>query len=140
MALKEPKSMDECIYFTNRSLKDGKGKARVWVFKSKCPKCGDGLMGKPRDSKTGKPKIRAKEYVCPACNHIVEKKEHEKTLTASIQYTCPHCQFSGETEMQYKRKKVRILNEEKGKKVSVDSLRFVCEKCGENIDITKKMK
>ena len=60
MALREPVSMDECVYFTNRNI--GKGKIRAWVFRENCPKCNKGLMGKPRDSKTGKAKIRTEEY------------------------------------------------------------------------------
>ena len=40
MALKEPSSMDECIYFTNRTLVGGKGKIRAWVYRKFCPKCG----------------------------------------------------------------------------------------------------
>jgi len=66
MALQEPKSMDECVYFTNRLL--GNGKIRAWVFREQCPKCGKGLMGKPRDPKTGRAKIRSEEYVCPSCS------------------------------------------------------------------------
>ena len=56
MSLREPKSMDECIYFTNRTI--GKGMIKAWVFRESCTKCGKELMGKPRDKKTGKPKIR----------------------------------------------------------------------------------
>ena len=39
--------MDECFYFTNRTLEDGKGKATAWVLKPECPKCKKGPMGKP---------------------------------------------------------------------------------------------
>ena len=35
--IKEPKGMEELVYFTNRNL--GNGKARVWVFKQQCEKC-----------------------------------------------------------------------------------------------------
>ena len=77
MSLQQPKSMDECIYFTNRTL--DKGKIKAWVFKGKCPKCGKGLIGKPKDPKTGKPKIRATEYVCPECGYTVEKQKYEDT-------------------------------------------------------------
>lgn len=129
MALKFPNSMEECIYFTNREI-DGKGKAMCWVFKEKCPKCGKGLMAKPRDEKTGKPKIRATEYVCPSCKHSVEKKEYEDTLTANVAYTCPSCQHKGETSAPFKRKMIE----------GALTLRVKCEKCSGNIDITKKMK
>ena len=49
MALKQPESMDECFYFTNRTLEEGKGRATAWVFKPDCPKCGKAKMGKPID-------------------------------------------------------------------------------------------
>ena len=138
MLLKEPASMDECVYFTNRIIENGKIKA--WVFKEKCPKCGKGLMGKPKDEKTGKPKIRAEEYTCPDCSHTVDKLEYEDTLTANIKYTCPHCSHQGEAQQSFKRKKIQRIDEETGKKTSVDAVRFQCQKCGKNIDITKKMK
>ena len=128
MALREPESMDELIYFTQREVNGGYAKA--WVFKEKCPECGKGMMGKPVDEKTGKVKIRAKEYVCPECNHTVEKKEYEETLTCSIQYTCPECKHKGEVEVPYKRKTFQ------GMKAVV----FQCEKCNEKIPVTKKMK
>jgi len=138
MTLRQPDSMDECIYFTNRTFENGKVKA--WVFKGKCPKCGKGLMGKSRDEKTGKPKIRATEYACPECHYTEEKKDHEEKLTISIEYTCPYCQHRDELQMPYKRKKIQIVDEETGKKRAIDSIRFQCSKCGKNIDITKKIK
>ena len=122
MALVEPKSMDECVYFTNRVL--DKGKIRCWVFKEKCPKCGKSLMGKPRDPKTGKIQIRAKEYKCPECNYTLPEQEYEDTLTANIQYTCPYCSHDGEIQVPFKRKKIQILNEETGTKKAAESLRF----------------
>ncbi len=138
MPLKQPTSMDECVYFTRRVT--GNGKAKVWVFKEKCPKCNNGTMGKPKNSKTGKPKIRAKEYVCTICNYTVDEKSYEDTLTASIEYTCPYCANEGEIQIPFKRKKVQIFNETVQKKKAADSLRFQCQKCSKNIDITKKMK
>jgi predicted RNA-binding Zn-ribbon protein involved in translation (DUF1610 family) len=139
MALKFPKSMTECIYFTRRKLGE-KGQAVAWVFKEKCPKCGKALMGKPKDEKTGKTKIRAKEYVCPECKYTAEKGAYEDTLTANIQYTCPHCGNSSEHQMSFKRKKAQMFDEQKQKKVSVDALKFQCSKCGKDILVTKKMK
>lgn len=138
MALRFPDSMDECIYFTRRNI--DKGNAVAWVFKEKCPKCKKALMGKPKDEKTGKVKIRAKEYVCPECGYTVEKGEYEDTLTVNIQYTCPHCGNKGEAQESFKRKKVRVFDEEEQKKKSIDAIKFQCEKCGEDILITKKMK
>jgi len=136
--LKQPESMEECVYFTRREISD-KGHVMAWVFRQECPKCHKGIMGKPKDSK-GKVMIRAKEYVCPECGYTVDKDEYEETLTANIKYTCPHCGFEGEAQIPFKRKKIQMLDEESGKKKAVDALRIQCEKCGKNIDITKKMK
>src|SRR5210317_1196114 len=96
--------MEECFYFTNRSLEDGKGSAMAWVFKPDCPECGKAKMGKPVDSKTGKVKVRAKEYVCPECNHTVDKLDFEATLTMNVKYTCPYCGKEGEGTTDYKLK------------------------------------
>ena len=137
--LKEPESTEECIYYTFRGIGDD-GEAKAWVSKEKCPECGKGFMGKPKDEKTGKPKIRAKEYVCPECGHTAEKEEYEKSLTANIIYTCPHCKFEGETQVPFIRKKVQIFFEDVQKKKAVVTLRFQCGKCEKDIDITKKMK
>jgi len=134
--LKEPKSMSECVYYTDREI--GKGRVKTWAFKKICPKCGKAIMGKPVEK--GKVKIRAKEYVCPECGYKEEQQEYEDSLTASIQYICPYCNHKGEIEIPFKRKKIKILNEETGKKTSTESLRFQCEKCGKDIDVTKKMK
>ena len=134
--MKEPISMEECIYFTNRNINSGKVKA--WVFKEKCPKCGLGLMGKPVEK--GKVKIRAKEYICPECKYKIDKDEYEPTLLVNIKYTCPHCSNSSELSIPFVRKKVSFINETTGKKQLVESIRFQCQKCSKNIDITKKMK
>lgn len=128
MALKQPESMDELVYFTKRQIGDGRAKA--WVFRELCDKCGKAMMGKPVDAKTGKVKVRAKEYVCPECGNTVEKKEYEESLTANIEYKCPECGFEGETQIPFKRKKVK----------GTDALVFNCEKCKAKIAITKKMK
>ena len=137
MTLEEPKSMDECVYFTNRA--DGNGKVKAWVLKENCPECGKALMGKPRDEKTGKAKIRASEYVCPECKHTVGKEEYEDTLTINIKYTCK-CGNFDELSVPFQRKRVQRLNEETGKKQAIETIRFECSKCGEVMDVTKKMK
>ncbi len=134
--MKQPDSMDKCVYFTNRII--GSGKIKAWVLKELCPKCKKSLMSKPKDPKTGKPKIRSLEYVCPSCNYTIPKEEYEDSLTISIQYTCPHCSFSGEEQIPFKRKKIQLINES-GKKKTVDAVRFQCSKCKKNIDITKKL-
>lgn len=134
--MNEPTSTKECIYFTNRILDSGKIKA--WVFKEKCPKCEKALMGKPVVK--GKVKIRAKEYICPECGYTVDKDEYEPTLTIDIKYTCPFCSNEGEISLPFVRKKIIRLNKETGKKKSIESIRFQCQKCEKDIDITKKMK
>ncbi len=128
MSLKFPNSTDECLYFTRRS--DDKSKIVAWVFKKDCPKCKKALMGKPKDEKTGKAKIRAKEYTCPECSYTEEKVEHENSLTMNIQYKCPHCGNEGEATTEYKRKSFD----------GIPSYIFICEKCSKKIPITKKMK
>ncbi len=129
MALQEPESMEELIYFTNREFDEG-GRVLCWVRRQECPQCGQGLMGKPRDKKTGDVKVRARKYVCPECGHTMEKKQYEETLTAEAKYTCPHCGKEGESTAPFKRKKIK----------GTDTLRIQCQHCGGNIDITKKMK
>ncbi len=124
--MREPESMKELHYFTDRVI--GNGRARVWVFRNKCPECGEGDMGKPR--RKGKIKRRAKVYECPECGFEMPEKEYEKTRIANIQYTCPECGHKGEMQTPYKRKKIS----------GVVTLRIQCEECGSNIDITKKMK
>jgi len=125
--VREPESMDECIYFTNRTLEND-GRIKAWVYKADCPECGNDKMGKPVVK--GKVKIRAKEYVCPGCGHTEEKLEHEENLTVDVIYTCPHCGHEGETTTSYKRKTFE----------GVPSHVFVCEGCDKKIGITKKMK
>ena len=125
--LRRPESMEELVYFTRRDV--GEGEATVWVFRGECPKCGKGLMGKPRGD-GGKVKVRAKEYVCPECGYTVEKREYEESLMANVDYTCPECKHQAETQVPFKRKSVQ----------GVQTLRIRCEKCGANIDVTKKMK
>lgn len=136
MTLRLLTDMNECIYFTNRTM--NKGKIKAWVFKELCPKCKKCLLSKPKDPKTGKISIRAKEYVCSECNYTIPQKEYEESLTCSIQYTCPYCFFSGEIQIPFKRKKVKIITDES--ESTADSLRFQCQKCNKNLDITKKMK
>jgi len=126
--MKEPQSMDECFYFTNRTLEDGKGKSMAWVFKPDCPKCGEAKMGKPVEK--GKVKTRATEYVCPACKYTVSKEELDPTLTVEVKYKCPYCGDEGEAKTDYKRKSFK----------GVQAYVFVCNKCKEKIGITKKMK
>ncbi len=138
MALKEPLSMDECIYFTKREV--GKGHVKAWVYRGDCPKCKEGTMGKPKNNKTGKPKIRSKEYQCPKCEYTVDSSEYELSLNVEVKYTCPHCNNIGEIMIPFKRKKVKIFDEELQKEVSAEAVLFQCQKCSKRIEITKKMK
>jgi|SRR3989338_5273882 len=127
MSLIEPTSMEQCAYFTRRII--GSGEVMAWVFKNKCPKCDEGVMEKPKDSK-GKIKTRAKEYVCANCGYVMDKKENDEQLLANIKYGCPYCKNQGEVQIPFKRKKID----------GVDALRFQCQKCNADIDVIKKMK
>jgi len=127
MAIKEPSSMDECVYFTRRTIPTAK--IMVWVSKEECPKCHKSLMGKPKDKK-GKVMIRAKEYTCYDCGHTESKEEYESRLTASAKFTCLKCNSDGEQQISFKRKNID----------GIKTLRFTCDKCENNIDVTKKMK
>jgi len=126
--VKFPESMDDLVYWTSRKIDEGSVKA--WAYRSTCPECKKGIMGKPKDEKTGKPKIRALSYVCESCGHEIGKRTYEETLMAEIMYTCPHCKHKGETEVPFKRKKYK----------GTDAILFQCQSCGEKIPITKKMK
>ncbi|MBS3144926.1 hypothetical protein J4208_05055 [Candidatus Woesearchaeota archaeon] len=138
MPITPPASMDDCVYFTNRTLGDSRIKA--WVMREQCPKCKNGLMQKPRDPKTGKYKLRAKEYQCPSCKHQAPIEEYEGTLTMSILYTCPKCKKSGELQTPFKRKKAKMFDEEAGKNVTVDAVQFNCQSCQQKMFVTKKMR
>ncbi len=133
----QPESTSDCVYFTRRS--NEKGIIIAWAPRGTCTKCGKELMAKPTDSK-GKVKIRAKEYVCKECGFTQEKEEYEDSLTANVIYDCPSCGKHGETQLPFKRKKVRIFDEKDMKQKTLDVLRFSCASCKQNIDISKKMK
>ncbi len=138
--LQEPKSANELFYYTDRDV--GSGSVRAWAFKLKCPKCGE-PMARPRNSR-GKPDKKAGVYVCPKCGFSLPDKEYEAELILNIQYVCPKCGHKGEVQIPFKRKSVsfQVFDETKGKKVrkSVKAFVFKCEKCGEPIYITKKLK
>ncbi len=126
--LKEPQSVDELIYFTNRSIEGGKGKIKAWVYKKTCPKCSKAKMGKPVED--GKVKIRAEKYTCPKCGFTEEKKEHEESLQLEAKYLCPSCGKEGESSTIYKRKSF----------MGVPAYVVECQHCSANIALTKKMK
>ena len=128
MAITIPEDMEDLFYFSRRTMCSGK--AMAWVYRPECPACHKAKMGKPVDKKTGKPKIRAKEYVCPGCNYTVPKEEFEETCEMEVQYTCPDCGKEGEATTLYK------LKSFEGVKAYV----FECSHCGKKLGITKKMK
>ena len=126
MALKIPASMDECLYFSNRSV--GEGNVLAWVYRKLCPKCKKEKMGKPVEK--GKVKRRATKYVCPSCGYVEDKKEHEESLILEAKYTCPSCGKDGEGTTTYNQKSFR----------GVQAYLIDCEHCQEKIPITKKLK
>ena len=127
MSLKIPESMEDCVYFTNRSLGE-KGNLIAWVYRKGCPKCKKAKMGKPVVK--GKIKSRADYYECPACKYVEQKVVHEESLTLEAQYTCPECGKDGESTGLYKRKSYK----------GVQSYIVDCEHCKAQIPITKKLK
>lgn len=126
--MKEPESMGELIYFTNRTIEGGKGKIKAWVCKKECPKCHKAKMGKPVED--GGVKIRALEYRCPSCGFTEEKTVHEESLTLEAKYTCPNCSKEGEGTSLYKRKSF----------MGVPSYVIECQHCQTKIPVTKKLK
>ncbi len=126
MALKEPESMDELFYFTRRKLEND-GWVKAWVYRPKAPS-GKGLLSKPVDEKTGKPKIRSKIYVDDAGKEY-PVEEIDPTLKLEVKYKSPHNGEEGETTIPYKRKTFQGVPA------------FVFEDSeGNKIPITKKMK
>lgn len=126
--LEQPQSMDELVYFTRRTVFDGR--AIAWVFKKPCPECGEARMEKPINPKTGKKKTRAKTYECPECGYSEKSKKYEAGLEVNVHYICPHCQHEGDAVTDYDR---RTYMGEK-------SFVFKCEECWQEIPITKKVK
>jgi len=126
MTIKKPESMEECIYFTNRNIDDGR--ATAWVYRKKCPKC-DGILGKPI-KKNGKPDKKAEIYECPKCKFQESNEDVEKDLQMEIEYKCPYCGNEGEATTAYQRVSFK----------GVKSYVFECGKCNEKIPITKKLK
>ena len=101
MALKKPSSVEECVYFTNRTI--GNGRAMAWVFRKECPKCRKGVMGKPQ-KKGGKLDKKADHYLCYQCGYQESNEQVENSLVINVEYKCPYCSFESETTLEYKRK------------------------------------
>jgi len=122
VTIKIPKSMDECLYFTNRD------NVLAWVYRKTCPKCKKVKMGKPVEK--GKVKTKADYYECPSCKYQENKAEHEASVKLEVQYTCPKCKKKGESTGEYKRKVYQTIS----------SYLVECQHCGEKIPLTKKLK
>ena len=127
MALKKPNSVEECVYFTNRTI--GSGMAMAWVFRKECPKCRKEIMGKPQ-KKNGKLDKKADHYVCYSCGYSESNEQLENGLILNVEYKCPYCGNEGETTTEYKRKTFD----------GVPSYVFECQKCKKKIGLTKKLK
>ncbi|MBI2542118.1 hypothetical protein HYV80_05400 [Candidatus Woesearchaeota archaeon] len=127
MALKKPSSVEECVYFTNRTMESGR--AMAWVFRKTCPKCNNGVMGKPK-KKNGKIDKKADHYDCYSCGYSEKNEQVENSLMINIEYKCPHCGNEGETTSEYKRKSFE----------GVPSYVFECQKCLKKTGLTKKLK
>ena len=80
MPLKKPNSMDECHYFTNRTV--GEGRIMAWVFRKQCPKCKKGIMGKPL-KKNGKIDRKSPEDACLKCGFRMPAEEAENGLSVN---------------------------------------------------------
>jgi len=118
--LKQPESVDQCVYFTRRKIGQ-KGKIVAWVFRKECPRCKE-LMRKPKKT--------SPTYDCPACGYAEPKAAHEASLVVNVDYVCPECGHAGETTTEYKRKNWH----------GVKAYVFVCGQCKAKLGITKKLK
>lgn len=118
--------MQECLYFTNRSL--DKGIVMAWVYRKQCPKCKKAKMGKPVVK--GKVKTLADYYECPVCKYTEQKNEHEESLNLEAAYTCPSCGKEGESTAPYKRISFK----------GIQSYVVTCQHCSVKIPVTKKLK
>lgn len=126
MGLTIPDSMEDLFYFTNRTLDNG-GWVKAWVRKPDSPS-GKGKLSKPKDPKTGKPKVRSPVYVDDDGKEY-PKTEIDPTLTVEIIYKSPFTGEEGETTIPYKRRTWQ----------GVPAFVFK-DKAGNEIGITKKMK
>ncbi len=127
MALKKPNSMEECLYFTNRSI--GEGFATAWAYRPDCPKCKKPTIGKPI-KKNGKVDKKADHFECRVCKYQMPNEEADSLAKLEVQYKCPHCGNEGEAITEYKRKVFE----------GIPSFVFECGKCNKKVGITKKMK
>ena len=126
MALKDPKSMEDCFYFTRRKLE--KGSIVAWVLKPIGPH--GGLLQRPLNPKSGKVMKKSEVYVERGTDYEVPCKEIDPTLKVQIRYECPECAKAGETTAPY------VWKTYKGAK----SIIFYCNDCEAKLGISKKLK
>lgn len=125
-SLPKPSSMEELLYFTRRTIKDGRTVA--WVFKVDCPECGDGVLQKPRKDDGGV-KTRSPYWNCSNCDYET-KDDVDEGLDVNIHYICPHCGFEGDAQTEYERRTY----------YGEDAIVFQCRDCYQEIPISKKIK
>ena len=82
MPLKKPESVEECVYFTNRTIDSGR--AMAWVFRKQCPKCKKDVLKKP-STKSGKPDKKSRIYMCKSCRYEESNEQVENNLTINIE-------------------------------------------------------
>ncbi len=82
----KPENIQNVNYFSRQVL-GKKGFAFMWVYKPKCPECGEARLKKP--------KKRAKKYKCDSCGEEFTKEKYEELLEYNLEYTCPECGFEG---------------------------------------------
>jgi ssDNA-binding Zn-finger/Zn-ribbon topoisomerase 1 len=127
MSLIKPKSMGECLYFTNRAI--GEGNATAWAYRKACPKCTAGRLGKPIKT-NGKVNKKSDYYECPKCKYQESNEAVEHDVRVEVLYKCPHCGSNGEATTEYSRKVFE----------GVPAYVFECSSCQKKIGITKKLK
>ena len=59
---------------------------------------------------------------------------------ANIEYTCPHCDKTGEKQQPFVREKMAVKDPKTGKSKKKDVFRVVCDFCSQPIDLEKWVK
>ena len=121
MTIKEPENMDDLFYYTRRTLEND-GWVRAWVYRPPSPN-GKGLLSKPLDPKTKRPKIRSTIYVDDDGNEY-PVKEINKTLFVEIKYKSPFTGKEGETKVPFIRKTFQgapsfVFEDQEGNKIGI---------------------
>jgi len=126
--MKEPESMNDLMFFTNRNM--GASTIKAWVYRPLCAKCKKGRVGKPINPKSKAINKKAEYYECNHCKAQTPVEDIDKDLKVEVKYKCPGCGNEGFATTEYKRKTWQ----------GVPAFVFECSKCKEKIGITKKMK